>query len=151
MKTRILSVLMVILMTFCSISCNLDFNGSLSGGNQGGNSSGDLIVSDSNKLQILKSDFKLSEEDMVDRIKAEYLIENDGFKDDDEIIVTIALKGESLMDSYLNDYAYAYKSVADFACSPVGKNTVKNLQNAQRLFINELNALCRARLTASAG
>ena len=47
----------------------------------------EVIENTDNKqnLQILKTDFKLTQEQTLSKIKAEYLLENNGYKDDDEI------------------------------------------------------------------
>ena len=108
MKVRILSVIMVALMAFCSISCTFKENGSLAGAGSSGSESNQTQTTESNQLQIIKSDIKLSEEDMVSRIKAEYLLENGGYSDNDEIVVMINLPGDALIDRYLSEYAYAY-------------------------------------------
>lgn len=138
MKVRILSVIMVALMAFCSISCTFKENGSLTGAGSSGSESNQTQTTESNQLQIIKSDIKLSKEDMVSRIKAEYLLENGGYSDNDEIVVMINLPGDALIDRYLNEYAYAYKSVAEFAVSAVGKNIVKNIKAKQQVLVNEL-------------
>ncbi len=137
MKARIISVILVLLMAFCTISCDFKVNSSHQTGNN--TNSSQIEGSNSQNLQILKSDFKLSEEDMVSRIKAEYLIENNGYKPNDEIIVMVTLKGSSLMDVYNEEYSFGYSSVAEFANTPVGKSTLKNIEVSQSALVSELN------------
>lgn len=138
-KVRILSVLMVLMMAFSVVACTVN-EGAV---NSNGLTSAPAVENtdtESNKLQILKSDFKLSEEDMVSRIKAEYLIENGGYKDSDEVVVMLNLNEEPLIDRYLNEYSYAYSSVSEFASSEVGKKIAKNIEAKQTVLVNELKA-----------
>ncbi len=138
MKTKLLSIILVLLMIFSSVACT-DKTGATTGGQ--GSSSTQTSQTQSNQLQLLKSDFKLSEADMVNRIKAEYLLENDGYKSDDEIIVMVALESQSLLDHYLDNYQGKYKSVGDFASSSAGKSIIKSIEVAQNELINRLNGL----------
>jgi subtilisin family serine protease len=136
MKLRILSVILIVLMAFSSVSC-ADKNGSAldSGSNS---SSTQATVTESGQLQLLKSDFKLSESDMVNRIKAEYLIENDGYKSNDEVVVMVALEGKSLLDRYLDDYQGDFSSVGELASSTVGKSIVRAIEIKQNELISKL-------------
>ena len=102
MKLRILSVVLIVLMAFSSIACT-DKNDSILSGDSNPPST-QTALTESGQLQLLKSDFKLSENDMVNRIKAEYLLENDGYKSNDEVVVMVALEEKSLLDRYLDDY-----------------------------------------------
>ena len=68
---------------------------------------------DSQQLLILKSDMKLSQEDVASQIKAEYLIENNGYKDDDVITAIVKLPGNALIDTFLAGSKYG--SVAEYA------------------------------------
>ena len=139
MKTKILSILLVLLIIFSSVACN-DKGGASFGGGQGPVSN-QTPQNQSNQLQLLKSDFKLPESDMVNRIKAEYLLENDGYKSDDEIIVMVALESKSLLDRYLDDYQGTYNSVGDLASSSAGKAIIKSIDAAQNALIRQLDAL----------
>ena len=139
MKTKILSILLVLLIIFSSVACN-DKGGAGFGGGQGPMSN-QTPQNQSNQLQLLKSDFKLPESDMVNRIKAEYLLENDGYKSDDEIIVMVALESKSLLDRYLDDYQGTYNSVGDLASSSAGKAIIKSIDAAQNALIRQLDAL----------
>ena len=125
MKLRILSVILIALMAFSSVACT-DKNGSAL--NSGSNSSSlQTTVTESGQLQLLKSDFKLSESDMVNRIKAEYLIQNNGYKSNDEVVVMVALEGKSLLDRYLDDYQDDFSSVGELAASKAGKSIIKSI------------------------
>ena len=52
------------------------------------------------QLEILQSDYKLTPEQAMDRIKAEYLIENNGYNDDDEVVLIVGVDGDSLIEVY---------------------------------------------------
>ena len=138
-KVKILSVLMVLMMAFSVVACT-ENEGAVSSNGLTSAPAVENTDTESNKLQILKSDFKLSEEDMVSRIKAEYLIENGGYKDSDEVVVMLNLNEEPLIDRYLNEYSYAYSSVSEFASSEVGKKIAKNIEAKQTVLVNELKA-----------
>ena len=62
----------------------------------------EVIENTDNKqnLQILKTDFKLTQEQTLSKIKAEYLLENNGYKDDDEIIIMVTLNAKPLIEIY---------------------------------------------------
>ena len=135
MKIKILAILMVLSMAFSAIACNFNKGNSQ---NQGNGTQSSTENSQVNQLQILKSDFKLSEEDMVSRIKAEYLIENNGYNDNDEVVVMINLGGQSLVDVYTEKYAYAYSSVAQFATSTEATKIINNINESQRVLTNQL-------------
>lgn len=136
MKARILSLIMVLLTFFCSVGCNYKAPDDNSGG-------GKTDVSDAttqNQLQILKSDFKISAEETALRIKSEYLLKNDGYKDDDEIVVTLTLDGDSLTDLYLSDYSDKYQSVSEFLSTSYAKKAAADIEKKQNALIKELNA-----------
>ena len=135
MKTRILSILLVLMMICSSAACT---DKKPNANSQGTSASNQTTVTESNELQLLKSDFKLPESDMVNRIKAEYILENKGYKSNDEVVVMVALEGKSLLDRYLDDFAYAYNSARELASSTVGKNIIQNIKVKQEALINEL-------------
>lgn len=90
------------------------------------------------QLQILKSDLKLTQEQVMSQIKAEHLIENNGYLDNDEVVTIITLNTPSLIDNYL-DFGYlTYKSISEYALSNQGKIDVKKIDAEQNQIINEL-------------
>ena len=89
MFKKILVVLILLMLIVTGVSC-----GNTSNENNNQN------IESSEKLQILKTDLKLTQEQVMSRIKAQYLIENNGYKDSDEVIVMIKLNNESLIDTY---------------------------------------------------
>ncbi len=139
MKLRILSVILIVLMAFSSIACT-DKNDSATRGDSNPSST-QTTLTESGQLQLLKSDFRLPESDMVNRIKAEYLLENDGYKSNDEVIVMVALEEKSLLDRYLDDYQGTFKSVGELASSRVGKSIITAIELKQTALLNQLMGL----------
>ena len=92
------------------------------------------------KLELLKHDGELSQEQVLSRIKAKRLIENDGYVDDDEVTVMITLAGNSLIDSYLGGANLSYKTVADYAASAAGAVETQSIAAKQNALLAELNA-----------
>ncbi len=125
MRKKILTALMLVLTIFTCTACA---------------QTKDTPVENSNpqKLQILKSDLKLTQEQVMSQIKAEHLIENNGYLDNDEVVTIITLNTPSLMDNYL-DFGYlTYKSVSEYALSNQGKIDTKKIEAEQNQIINEL-------------
>lgn len=92
------------------------------------------------QLQILKSEYKFTQEQALSRIKAEYLIENNGYKDTDEIVVMVALNESSLIDTYTESYSSAFASVAEYARSTNGKAQTEVITAQQDELIAQLTA-----------
>lgn len=125
-----------------SVACQ-----SISSGNNNSSSNGTATVtpedagsssaSGSKQLKILRSDLKLTQEQVTSQIKADYLIKNNGYKDDDEVVVIISLDDKSLLESY-NDDSSAYDSVADYANSKYGASHSDRLVAQQNALITRL-------------
>ena len=67
----------------------------------------DSQTNDSSKqqLQIFKTDMQLSQEQKLSQIKAERLVDNQGYLDNDEVVVMAVLSDDALIDVYNEDYA----------------------------------------------
>ena len=91
MYKKILSLTMVCVMALFGASCNAKQNGE--------NKEDNAISPASNELEILKSDVEFSQEQKLSRIKADYLLENNGYKPDDEVVGIIRLSDDSLIDT----------------------------------------------------
>ena len=76
---------------------------------------------ESGQLGILRTDAKLTQDQVMSQIKAEYLLENNGYKADDKVVVMLTLKDEALIDTYNRRYS-DMGSVADYAASAEGVN-----------------------------
>ncbi len=93
---------------------------------------------DLNELQILRTDLKLTQEQTLSRIKAEYLKKNNGYKDSDEIIAILKLENESLIDTYLDKYSDDASSVSEYAKSNIGIAQNNKILAKQNKLIEEL-------------
>ncbi len=101
----------------------------------------DSHASESGQLTILKSDYKLSPEEEMARIKAEYLLQNQGYRESDEVVAILSLDGDALIDSYLqNETLSAQYSLGEYAASPAGKQKQAKIGAAQSALIGDLQA-----------
>lgn len=103
-----------------------------------GTSSNVATKGDAKQLQVLKSELKLTQEQVASQIKAEYLIENNGYKEDDEVVVIISLTDKSLLEVYNDDLHSAYGSVADYATSASGAAYTDKLISEQNSLVTKL-------------
>ena len=98
----------------------------------------DKSDNDAQTLRILKSDAKLTQEQQLSRIKAEYLIANGGYSDSDPIVAIITLPGDSLMDRFISTNALG--SVSDYVYSEEGRAVQDAIFDEQRALVDELGA-----------
>lgn len=91
------------------------------------------------QLEILQSDYKLTPEQAMDRIKAEYLIENNGYNDDDEVVLIVGVDGDSLIEVY-NYGGTGEDSVADYANSFSGVMQSQKIARTQKSVLNALKS-----------
>ncbi len=140
-KKKISIILLALILAVCmvtAIACepiSNGFNADSSQSNSAGNSS---ASNDSQKLEILKTNAKLTQEQIASQIKAEYLIENNGYKDTDDIVVVLSLDGESLVDLFNRKYNDRFETVADFANSIEGAQYLRDINNEQNAVISKL-------------
>lgn len=143
MKNKKLSVIILaFILAVCmitAIACEPISNqlGGNSSQNNASNGSGS-VYGDAQKLEILKTNAKLTQEQIASQIKAEYLLENNGYKDKDEITVLISMEGESLVDLFNRKYNDRFESVADFAKSIEGADCIRQINNEQNAVISKL-------------
>ena len=130
MYKKICAALMIILTAIACTSCK---NGS------GARNDG-TPIDVSNQLQILRSDLKLTQEQVMSRIKANHLIENKGYIDTDEVVSIVTLPGDSLIDAYLDGEQLFYSSVAEYASSRKGKKKIEEIKEAQAELVAELKS-----------
>ncbi len=130
---KILSILMVCVMgagALCACAPDAD-----SAQQDGGH------ASESGELAIFKSDYTIPAEDRLSRIKAEYLIENKGYREDDEVVAILSLDGDALIDSYLGDAELSEKiSLAEYAASPAGRQKKTGIDFMQTDLIRRLQS-----------
>ncbi len=93
----------------------------------------------SQNLRLIKSDIKFTQEEAVSRIKAEYLLENGGYKPEDTVRVMIVLDGNSLIDDY-NAGNSGAESVSEYVASTAGKYGITRIKTAQNRLISSLTS-----------
>ncbi len=99
----------------------------------------DEPAAESGELTVLKSDYQLPPEEKMARFKAEYLIENKGYKDDDKVVAILSLGEDALIDDYLADEEYSARySLAQYASSPMGKQKQAAIRSHQTDLIRRL-------------
>ena len=101
-----------------------------------GKKDGETVSTASTQLMVLRTDYKFSQEEVASRIKAEYLKENNGYKDSDVIVAIIALPGKSLADTWLEGSKYS--TLAEYAQSPEGVYQASVIKKNQDGLIAEL-------------
>ena len=133
MKRKLISICLMIalisLSVFTLVAC---------GANAGNVSNGNTEVATYQNLRVFNTGLKLTQEELLDRIKADYLKENKGYLDTDEIVVMVSLEGKPLIDDYIDEYSDDYSSVAEYAASEVGSNKRIYLQAQQEDAIRRL-------------
>ena len=95
-------------------------------------------INNPQKLNIFKSDLKLTQDQVLSQIKAEHLLENKGYLDDDELVVLVTLDTEALIDVYNNNYAESVNTVSEFAKTEMGKKQAKLINQEQTVLIDLL-------------
>ena len=138
MSKRLISMLLVIVMLCSMLLTSCDFLGSDLSDTTQKTPVDDDQDSDSQTLQILKSNAKLTQDQLLSQIKAEYLITNGGYKDSDPIVAIITLPGASLMDNYIATKALG--SVSDYVSSEEGRAAQEIILAEQGRLIDELYA-----------
>ena len=138
MSKRLLSLLLLVAMLCPLLLTSCDFLESVLPTTTQTTPTIDKTDANSQTLEILKSNAKLTQDQLLSRIKAEYLIANGGYKDSDPIVAIITLPGASLMDRYISGAALG--SVAEYAHSAEGKAAEEAILAEQQSLIEELYA-----------
>ena len=132
MKKSLITILAVVLLAALvgSVACQTIPDG---------NHFADNTKSNPQQLQILESSYQFTQEQALSRIQAEKLLKNNGYKDDDEVVVIVTLKGNAVIDDYLTDN-YGYKSVADYAACSEGSAKRAAIDDKQEKLVATLQA-----------
>ena len=130
MKNKILIVLTFVFVLFTVISCQK--NNSIGTENNPNNNP--------QQLQILKTDLKLTQEQVLSQIKADHIKENGGYLDSDEIVAIITLPDESLIETYNKENSSLVDTVSSFVLSEMGTKQTQQLMKQQEKLIRELYA-----------
>ena len=96
-------------------------------------------TSSSTALNVIKYGDKLTQDQVMSQIKAQYLIENGGYKDTDEVVVMVAVDGESLIETFNGGKTEA-KSVSEYAESFAGEVQEAEIAKKQNAVISALQA-----------
>lgn len=101
------------------------------------------VVQSSRELQIFDTGLKLTQDEALSRIKAEYLKQNGGYREKDSVIALVSLKGDAIIDTYLDSAASETMTAGAYAKTRIGAaqaRSIKRNQNAviEKLFANGL-------------
>ena len=134
MLKKLLAVLMIMMIAVLSVGCVPELP-------NGGNSSDDgktsgLPFEDSGELQFIKSSYKFTQEQVNSQIKAEYLLENNGYKDSDEVVAILSVDGSAIIDDCIDNDT----SVAEYVSTFGGQAKLNNIEEKQNAVIKRLKA-----------
>ncbi len=141
-----LTILPAILLIICMLFSACNGIGNVGTNNGGANADGDTNASSGDtkienlQIQLLQSDSDVTyvQEQLMSQIKAEYLLENNGYKADDQVVAIVMMKSNALLEDYNNGLYQSYSSVADYADSLAGANAISRLQKEQNKVISLL-------------
>ena len=140
MRIKIISAITALCMSATVIGVALTANGK---GNGVTPSQSQTTVtgsaSSSTALNVIKYGDKLTQDQVMSQIKAQYLIENGGYKDTDEVVVMVAVDGESLIETF-NGGKTETKSVSEYAESFAGEVQEADIVKKQNAVISALQA-----------
>lgn len=140
MRIKIISAITALCMSATVIGVALTANGK---GNVVTPSQSQTTVtgsaSSSTALNVIKYGDKLTQDQVMSQIKAQYLIENGGYKDTDEVVVMVAVDGESLIETF-NGGKTETKSVSEYAESFAGEVQESDIVKKQNAVISALQA-----------
>lgn len=97
-------------------------------------------TNDPQALRVSLTDGSLDEASRQSMIKAQYLVKNNGYDDNDDVGIIVKLSAPSMMD-YFASYGNTYDSVSEFYNSPKGVLRRTNIEQEQSKIINQLKAL----------
>lgn len=95
---------------------------------------------DPQSLRVSLTDGSLDEASRQSMIKAEYLVKNNGYSDNDDVGIIVKLSTPSMMD-YFQSYGNSYDTVSEFYNSPKGILRRTGIEEEQTKVINQLKAL----------
>ena len=116
MRKKIIALLLIFAISCTGAACNID-RAAVDNSKKEEETSSDNETVDKGRLNILRYDLEVTPEEKAARIKAEYLIKNGGYSDDDEVVAIIELPDDSVIDRYLESDYITAKSVAEYAAS----------------------------------
>lgn len=141
MIKKTVAVVLTALMAFSLTGCGKDGVQTDADKNISEITDGVTSPSDGGKLELLKQDNKLTQEQVSSRIKAEKLIKSGGYTDDDTVTLMITLGGDSLLESFNGGAYRSFGTVADYAVSGEGKAESDAIKLKQNSLIRKLGSL----------
>lgn len=138
MRTKIVSALMVMVL-LAGVITGATFGIAAVGGGTVSKPGTESAVAGSgdNQLRVIQCEDKLTQEQVASQIKAKYLIENNGYRDEDEVVAIVKVAGDSLIDVY-NDGATSAYSVSEYAASAAGKAKTSEIKSRQSRVVSSL-------------
>lgn len=130
----VISCMMAFVCSACAINPSASTSGASSGTTESGNGSSGSV---SQQLEILKSDAKLTQDQVMSQIKAEYLLENGGYKDSDSVVAIVSLSEDALIDTYANK-ANTQKTLAEYAGGSKANAQLRKISATQEEVLGEL-------------
>ncbi len=129
-----------LLFSACAVNPPVDNTPTIPDGSANG-SAGDTKI-ENLQIQLLQSDGDVSyvQEQLMSQIKAEYLLENNGYKADDEVVAIVTLKSNALLDNYNKGLYTDFDTVADYASSKVGGQALARINQEQSNLVSALRA-----------
>ncbi len=98
------------------------------------------VVESSQDLEIFNTDLKLTQDDAVSRIKADYLKENGGYRANDMVVCVVTLNGNAILDTYLNGNASDTMTAGAYIKTRKGAAQARSIKRAQDELIDRLYA-----------
>ena len=143
MRVKIISAITALFMSVTVLGAALTSDKGFDTGSPSQTVKNDSGITDGNSsstaLNVVKYAGKLSQEQVMSQIKAQYLVENGGYKDTDEVVVMVSVDGDSLIDTF-NSGETTSKTVAEYAESFSGKAQAAKIADSQEKVISRLAA-----------
>lgn len=133
MKRKVISICLMVALVTLSV-----FTLAACGTNQSTITDGNGSENFSQNLRIFNTGLRLTQDELLDQIKADYLVKNQGYLDTDEIVVMVTLDGTSLIDDYVDEYSSQYASVSEYAFSDIGASKREYLRAQQNDVIQRM-------------
>lgn len=96
------------------------------------------VVESSKELELFNTGLKLTQDDALSRIKAEYLKENGGYRENDMVVAVVSLEGNSILDTYLDSAASDTMTAGAYVRTRNGATQARSIKRAQDAVIDKL-------------
>ena len=133
MTKKVVALCLAFLMLFC-VACTAATQAEVSP--TAGEAVGESLVKKGDLL-LFNSGLEMTQDQVLSRIRADKIIQNGGYEDNDEVIVLLTLSGDALIDTY-QSYAARFGSVSAYAASDLGKRQAETIDDRQNNLIYTL-------------